>query len=319
MTRTAKVLLAALFLALLAAPPLAAAEFKLANGSVLRGELASADEDGLVVRLDIGGFSKREAWINFSQETLKQLAADPKIVAYVEPFIELDPEELRAKDKQKEITVRDVPDRQERPSRRPSLVAGFLTPVGLLLLVALWAGNLYAGYEVARFRQQPVALVCGLAAILPILGPILFLSLPTRVEYSAAPAELAAAEAAAPSSSFNTPANMPGGGSSLSLASQKSEGASGAPTVPQTFARGDTTFNRRWFETKFPGFFRLVPSEAEKDLVLAIKCVRAEYVAKRISRISSNEMHVLVLAGGEVMVPFAEITSVTLRHKDAKG
>jgi hypothetical protein len=42
-------------------------------------------------------------------------------------------------------------------------------------------------------------------------------------------------------------------------------------------------------------------------------------VAKRISRISSNEMHVQVLSGGEVTVPFAEITSVTLRHKDAKA
>lgn len=112
---------------------------------------------------------------------------------------------------------------------------------------------------------------------------------------------------------------MPAGhGSSLSLASAAKGGGSGQ-TLPQIFTRGETTFNRRFFETKFPGFFRVVPGEAERDLVLDIKVVRGEYVAKRISRISSNEMHVQVLNGGEVMVLFAEMTSVTLRHKDAKG
>jgi hypothetical protein len=112
-------------------------------------------------------------------------------------------------------------------------------------------------------------------------------------------------------------ATMPASGG-LSLAAVKAEGGEGI-TVPQTFNRGEFTFNRRFFETKFPGFFRVVPSESEKDLVLAIKGVRTEYVCKRISRISSNEMHVQVLSGGEVQVTFAEITSITIRNKDAKA
>src|ERR1051326_5108588 len=81
-------------------------EFKLANGNILRGELASADEDGLVVKLDVGGFSKREPWINFSQETLKELTKDPKVASLVEPFIELEPEQIKAREKQKEIVVK---------------------------------------------------------------------------------------------------------------------------------------------------------------------------------------------------------------------
>jgi hypothetical protein len=108
-----------------------------------------------------------------------------------------------------------------------------------------------------------------------------------------------------------------GGGLSLAAAAAKAGGSGQA--LPQVFSRGDTTFNRRFFETKFPGFFRVVPGEAEKDLVLDIKVVRGEYVAKRITRISSNEMHVQVLNGGEVLVQFAEMTTVTLRHKDAKS
>src|SRR5437879_13148523 len=90
-------------------------EFKQANGNVLRGELASADEDGLVVKLDVGGFSKREPSINFSQETLKELAKDPKVAPFVEPFIELEPEHITAKAEQTEIVVKPGPDGRTRP------------------------------------------------------------------------------------------------------------------------------------------------------------------------------------------------------------
>ena len=90
--------------------------------------------------------------------------------------------------------------------------------------------------------------------------------------------------------------------------------------VPAVYKRGDFTFNRRFVETKFPGFFRVVPIEAEKDLVLAIRTNRNEYIAKRVGRISNNEMHVQLLRGGiEQMVLFADILEFHIRHKDAKG
>src|SRR5881296_2676418 len=109
-------------------------EFKLANGNILRGELASADEDGLVVKLDVGGFSKREPWINFSQETLKELAKDSKVAPLVEPFIELEPEQIKAREKQKDIVVKPVSNRMERSPTKPSLKAAFITPLGLVIL-----------------------------------------------------------------------------------------------------------------------------------------------------------------------------------------
>lgn len=301
-----------------------AGEFKLANGSVIRGEPASADEDGLVVKLDVGGFSKREAWINFSQETLKELAKDPKVAALVEPFIELEPEQIKQQDKAKEIVVKEVPNRMERPEHKPNLLAAFVSPLGLTIVVVLLLANIYAGYEVALYRQQPIALVCGISALLPLLGPIIFLCLPARAPHAAEAAPPAAPESVSPmGGGKRTTSHVPGAppmpaSGGLSLAAAKDEGGEGI-TVPQTFNRGEFTFNRRFFETKFPGFFRVVPSEAEKDLVLAIKAVRNEYVCKRISRISSNEMHVQVLNGGEVQVTFAEITSITIRHKDAKA
>src|SRR6266571_5393006 len=172
-----------------------AEEFKLANGNILRGELASADEDGLVVKLEVGGFSKREPWINFSQETLKELAKDPKVAPLVEPFIELEPEQIKARERQKEIVVKPVSNRVERSPTKPGLVAAFITPLGLAILSVLMLANLYAAHEIARFRQQPVALVCGLSVLFPGIVPVIFLSLPTRVAHAGA--EVVAAEAAA--------------------------------------------------------------------------------------------------------------------------
>src|ERR1051325_6942633 len=45
-------------------------EFRLNNGDVLRGEAVSFNDDGLVVRLDIGGHSPRISWSKLTQETL---------------------------------------------------------------------------------------------------------------------------------------------------------------------------------------------------------------------------------------------------------
>jgi len=298
-------------------------EFKLANGNILRGELASADEDGLVVKLDVGGFSKREPWINFSQETLKELAKNPKVTSLVEPFIELEPEQIKARERQKEIVVKPVSSRMERSPTKPGLVAAFITPLGLVILAVLMLANLYAAYEIALFRRQPVALVCGLSILLPGLSPLIFLCLPTHVEHGhaeagpeeAVPAETVGAAAKA-TSGFGGKAPQSG----LSLATAQKQEGGGAQ--PQMYTRGEFTFNRRFFETKFPGFFRVVPSEAEKDLVIVVKAVRGEYVGKRISRISSNEMHIQLQSGNasaEVMIPFVEIQSVQIRHKDAKS
>ncbi|MCX8108864.1 MAG: hypothetical protein N3G20_08675, partial [Verrucomicrobiae bacterium] len=81
------------------------------------------------------------------------------------------------------------------------------------------------------------------------------------------------------------------------------------------------TFNRRFIETQFSGFFRVVPSEAEKDLVLVVRTPKKEYVGKRITRISSSEFFLqLYEAGGkEVNIGFDEVAQIIVRHKDAKA
>jgi hypothetical protein len=90
------------------------------------------------------------------------------------------------------------------------------------------------------------------------------------------------------------------------------------PAYSQVYNRSNTTFERRFFETKFTGFFRVVPADPEKDLVLVVKTPKQEIVATRVSRISASEIHLQLQRGSEASVTFGEITEVSVRPKGAK-
>src|SRR5206468_12762526 len=65
----------------------------------------------------------------------------------------------------------------------------------------------------------------------------------------------------------------------------------GGPSLPPPviYQRGHFSFNRRFFETKMSGFLRVVPSEAEKDMLIHVKSSRGDFVATRIARLQPNE------------------------------
>ncbi|HVY69477.1 MAG TPA: hypothetical protein VHH73_06080 [Verrucomicrobiae bacterium] len=284
-----------------------AEDYQLSNGRVIKGEASSFTENGVVFKLETGSFSERISWTQFPQETLKLLSQNPKAAEFAEPFIEVPPQEKSKKD---EIVVKPV----ERPVLPPKKggPSGWTSPAGLAILVALMLGNVYAAYEVARYRLRPVAVVCGVSVVLPVLGPIIFLSLPTEGSTVEAPV----AEAAPAAEPAAAPAKAGAGGLSVAAGGAKSGGSSSL--AGSVFKRGEVTFNRRFFETQLAGFFRVVPSEAEKDLVLVFRSGRNEYIGKRISRIAANDLHLQLLTGGEVQVPFGDLIEVKVRHKDAK-
>jgi hypothetical protein len=288
----------------------------MANGNTMVGRIASADEDGVVLwREDVNQFSQRVPWVSFSQETLKRIQQNPDLSEFVEIFIEIDPSEIPPSKAAARIVVREVQGRIPRPSPTPSFFGAFMSPIGLLLLILLLGGNLYAALEVARFRLLNPALVCGISFVLPIAGPIIFLALPTSESQPAA-TEVPAEDLAASSMAVPSTAERSAGG--LSIAAAEKTAASAAHTQPQIYQRGEHTFNRRFFESKFPGFFRVVIGDAERDLVLVFRTPKQEFIGKRISRISTNELHLVLLAGGEKSISFSEVTSVILKHKDAK-
>lgn len=294
------------------------AVFRTVAGDEYKGELSAADKDGLIIRLESGDFSPRIDWAKLTDETLKDLADNPKAKRWVEPFIE-PPAETVAVKEAKEIPVRQ-PTRLELPDTKKGLVAALTTLNGMMLVGALYLANLFGAYEVARFKWRPVALVCGVSALLPVVGPIIFLLLPKVV--STEPGN--ATQVAVQETKVGVPtgpaaaSGAPSGGAAAALGLAKgSGGAAGAQEgLPKIFKRGETTFNRRFFETQFPSFFRVVVSEADKDLVLDISAGKHSVVATRISRISMTEIHLKTATNAEAGINFAEISEVKLRLKE---
>ena len=324
------VILVALLLSGLAGESARAGEFKLMDGTTIYGDVSAFQEEGVVFRLRTGGFSERYPWSKFSQESLKELAQDPKAKEFAEPFIEIPPDQ-RPRPQPKPVVLREV-TRVELPAGRTTFFSSFSAPMGLLILLVLYAANLYAAYEIAQYRNRPVAVVCGLAALLPLVGPLIFLASPTFESHAVeegtepppveepGPAVVAAAGASATTSHSLGKVGVPPPMSGTGLKVAAAKGGE-ARIEPRVFKRGDYTFNRRFIETQFSGFFRIVPSEAEKDMVLVIKTPKQDYIARRISRISASEMFIqpVQAAAKEINVGFGEIAEIQIRHKDDTG
>jgi hypothetical protein len=291
--------------------------FQLTDGRSLTGDVISYNDNGVVFRLELDKYSERVPWTKFTQDALKQLSANPKVRLLAEPFIETPPAE---RVKKGEVKVHEV-TRLNLPPRTSLFGALFSSSVGLIALMLIYAGNIFAAYEIAVCRSRPLALVMGVSVVLPILGPIIFLAMPMHVE---AP-EPVAQQSATASQTFAVPGAAQPAASGIHIVEASWQGKPAvAPTAnanePQIFQRGQFTFNRRFFETKFSGFFALIRREADKNLVLTVKTGRANLMVERITRIATNEMHVEIAAGSgkqEVMVPFAEVVEVQIKTKSA--
>jgi hypothetical protein len=284
------------------------------DGTSLTGDVISYNDNGVVFRLEGDKYSQRMPWTKFSQDALKQLANNPKIRLLAEPFIETAPVVERTK--KAEVKVHEV-SRLDLPPKQSLFGALFSSSVGLVVLMLIYAANIFAGYEIAVVRSWPIAQVMGVAVLLPILGPIIFLALPVRV----VPDRTAPRLEAVPHAFVVPGAAQPvAAGIQIVEASWQKDAPAAGPAPPQIFQRGQFTFNRRFFETKFSGFFAMFRREAEKNLMLTVKTGRTLLVVERITRIATNEMHVEIVQGTgkkEIMVPFSDIVEVQLKPKDA--
>lgn len=321
-------ILALLFLCGLPAGLAQAETYQLKDGQIMTGEFVSADEHGVLLKLGENKYSERIPWGKFSQNDLKDIAQkNPKAAQLIDPFIELTQDE---KIQRSTIVIKESP-RLQRPAAGSLLGSLLSSGIGLFIVFILYLANLYAALEISRYRARPAGLVCGVSAVAPVVGPIIFLSLPMQLKKAeekekeedvlpeAPPEEYADDQSAAPAAvAGGLHVSRPEAGPTQA---QHGTGAA-APALPPTvvYERGQFTFNRRFFETKFAGFFGVVSRGNEKDMVVVIKSARGEFTGHRISRISANELHFQVdkeHASEEVMIPFIEIKQVQLRHKDA--
>jgi hypothetical protein len=302
-----------------------AESYPLADGTTVSGDVVSFNDNGIIFRTPDDKYIDRMPWVKFSQDGLKQLAQTPKIKPFVDPFIM---PVAPARVSQPAIKVGDV-SRLDR-SALASLFGGlFSSGIGLLALLLIYGANLYAGYEIALFRRRPVPVVMVVSAVLPFVGPVIFLSLPDLRETAAAEEEQMAIEAVPAAEvephRFVVPDAKPEEEIHIVAGSWQAGSSAAAPpsqaeVETEVFQRGQFMFNRRFFETKFAGFFGIVRREADKNKVLQVKTPSGLIVAERITRITANDAHFEVMRGDsrqEVMVPFAEIQEVQLKHKDA--
>lgn len=297
--------------------PLACAEtFQLLDGTSVTGEVVlPARPEGLNIRTSPGNY-QFVGWTNFTQAALQELVKNEKIAPFAEAYVEITDEERL---KKTEVQIKPPP-RLERPANGSLLGALLGSSVGMFSLLLIYAANLYGAYEIALVRAYPPPLVCGIAAVAPFIGPVIFLFLPTRMEKPAQEiVEEAPADAAPPEHASMADAPPGAAQSTLHLAQPEAAASASLPQA-QVFKRGQFTFNRRFIETKFSGFFGVVRRDAEKDMLLLIKAARSDLVVNRITRIAANDMHVEVHKGGatsEIQIPFVEIQEIQLKHKDA--
>jgi len=307
------------------AGPVGALTFEYTDGTKTEGEIVRPTAKSLQIRTPDNKYVEIE-WGKLSQTSLVELqkiaeeSRNTRLLENVEPYIEIPEDEII---KRTEVTIKPVP-RLERPAKGSLLGSMFKSSVGIVCLLLLYAANIYAGYEIATIRAYAPAVVCGVAAVAPVIGPVVFLCLPTKMDSHHEEEEfIDAGETGTPSAGYAVPGEtVPGTGMPPEAATATTPGHRASGAVPQTqvFKRGQFTFNRRFVETKFASFFGAVRRGPDKEMVLLVKSARGEFIANRITRVAANDMHIEALKGSgvqEIQIPFAEIQELHLKHRDA--
>ena len=284
---------------------MAAETLTLTDGASFTGEITKTDDNGLILRLPGDTYAATNLlWSRLSQASLKQLVANPKIKPYAEVFIEPDASQRPAKP---EIQINPV-TRLTRPEN-PSLFGGLLgSPLGLFILLVVYAANLYAAVQVAIVRARPPAQVVGLSAVLPIIGPAVFLALPIKVAPAPVENDFAAPAGTAGAAAQRSPEEIQIVEASWHKEEKKPE--------PQIFARGKFTFNKRFVETKFAGFVGAPKGDALK-FSMEVKTATQHLVVEHILQVAATDVMLETVASGQVTVALNDILEIKLIPKTA--
>lgn len=287
----------------------AAETWALTDGTSVSGEIVNGkiDDNGMMIHTTADTYTTVTIpWGRFSQDTLKQLSANPKIKGFVEPFI--NPTEADRPPKA-EIKAPTVTRPVKAPGElNPSILGGILhSSVGLFLLLVIYLANLYAAFEVAKVRGKNIGAVVGISAVLPIAGPIIFLLQPIKATETE---ETPAAEGAP----NGTKPAAPGEEIEIVAASWQPSQEEKKPQ-PQVFARGKFTFNKRFVETKFAGFIGEPKGDAA-NFTMEFKTLKETIAVECIKQLSATEA-ILETPNGQVTVPFADIQEIKLNPKTA--
>lgn len=330
--------------------------FKLKDGTEIKGRLFSANNSGIIFRsADSGSLTRRHPYKTFALESLKELMKDAKVARYAAMLlprdeaakaagIKLPPPPSRQKLEPPPFT--EVEDRPELPEPQGLMGAIFGTKPGLLLMFLIWGGNIWAGHWIGVYRKQPKFLVPGIAAVAPIVAPIVFMCIkpkksskkgaaqeddeeaakPAKKKNSAAaavakPAAKKKVVTARPAAQAAQPAQAqqaaPAPAQPIAAPAQPAAPAGPKPLEAQAYVKGQVNINKRFIETKFAPFFKLVPDEPYRSAWLCFVTPRGEHWAKRIPKISPTDITLQCPQDGggtlDTTLQLAEIQEIHLR------
>ena len=215
------------------------------------------------------------------------------------------PEEVKKERKPFKVAA---PQRVTNPQVSKGVLAAILTPGGMFFIGLMYAANIFFGFEVARFRWRSPALVCGLSAVLPIVGPLIYLAMPKWTP----PEEVNATAEAMAATTLQVADSGPSLVQQMGLRTGGG-GIQGNSDLPRTFGKGEFTFNRRFFETQFGMFLPSAQASESEGLVMEVVASSGSFVANKINRMNASEVIVRRVDGDEAPLDYGAIQSVTLR------
>ena len=277
----------------------------LTDGTTIQGEILKHDDNGLQLHIGTDLFTNI-AWARLSQESLKQLAGDPKIKPRVEPFIE---PEMSQRAPKAEIKIHPV-QRLELPAN-PSILGGLVSSsVGKFVLFILFLANLYAAFEVSIVKARPPLPVIGLSALLPIIGPVIFLLIKMKEKVVTE----APVEHAAPSGTASAAAQAAAANPNIEIAEASWKKPEEKKIEAQVFTRGKFTFNKKFVDTKFAGFIGTEPKGDAVKFWMEVKSPAVHIGAAYIESVGATEA-VFMTDNGQVTVPLADIQEIKLNPR----
>lgn len=307
--------------------------FKFKKGGDVTGRVGSVNGSGIVFKKPEGGMTRRYGFRDFDDASLKELIKHPKVRQYAGMLIQMEdaggassvalppPPKLEPLDPP---AVGEVEDRPDLPEPRGVFGAIFGTGAGWIMILLVWAGNLWASYHIGIYRRWNKWMVPGIAAAAPVITPIVFISMkPKKVEKKGgaveeeeeakpakkkgaaiakkpvAKAKVVTARAAGGAGAAAAGAAA-GAGAARAAAPAQQPAPMAAPAQPGAaapqaleavaYVKGEVNINKRFIETKFAPFFKLVPDEPYRSAWLCFITTRGEFWAKRIPKISQTDI-----------------------------
>lgn len=286
-----------------------ATDFHFNSGDKITGELAAIDANGFVIRLPDGTYTPRFPWLKLSDETLETLKDHPKAKKFVEPLIMPPAEEVAVK--QAKAAIKLSPAAMPPPvDGKKGWLTALTSPPGLLFLGLLYLANLYTAFEISKFKWRPAALVCGTAAVLPVLGPAVFLILPRYVAPVVEDATKAASADMKLAVADSGPSLVKQMGMSRAGANQSVEEVTGGA---RSFTRATHTFNRKFLEGQLTNFLKPVVAGSDAGMILEVVHGRGTNVCQRISRLTMSDAVFLDAEGREIPVEYTDLKEIHVR------